>query len=118
MARQLKKIQRRVMNRRAAIEKKSASLSRVREPAGKDYFLIFMIAFTVIVLIVGHNTLDVMGIIMYCLMIAALATTYAKRHYPMTDNVYRWVERVSFVCVGSAIGLFCFQLYNEFVGKS
>ena len=111
MAKQTKKIGRRIAN---LAKKKAALEPRRRQPLsnGKDYFLLGMIAFTVLVLIYGWTSFDFSNRVMYILMLAALGITYARRHYPLSDQTDKYLERTGFVSIGMAVGLFCLQLYN------
>ncbi len=108
MAKQYKKLQNK-------IHPKTKEPSSPKEKVGKDYFLIVMISFTVIVLTLGWSHLDDMNKAMYVLLTTSLCLTYTRRHFNLTDTQRVYIDRASFASIGLAVALFLIIAYYQYI---
>jgi len=110
MAKQYKKLQQKISHRQ---EKKEAPKEK---PVGKDYVLIGIMLFTVIVLALGWQQFDNMNRAMYVLLVVSLGLTYARRHFELTETQQVIADRAGFVSIGFAVALFIVICYFQFFG--
>ena len=83
--------------------------------AGKDYLLIGITLFTVLITVAGWETLDALNRAMYILLTISFALTYARRHAEKrTEKQRKLIERAGFAAIGIAIVLFFIELYRKF----
>lgn len=108
MAKQYKKLQNK-------IHPKSKEMPAPKEKIGKDYFLLIMISFTVIILTLGWSHLDDLNKAMYVLLTTSLCLTYTRRHFDLTDTQRVYVDRASFASIGLAVALFLIVAYQQYV---
>lgn len=108
MARMLKKLQQKVV----PMEKKKAS-----PPPGKDYLLLILMAFSVMVIVAAWETLDSLTLAMYILLTLSLGLTYARRHaaHRLSEAQMMLVTRAGFVTIGMAGALFLIDIYRRFI---
>lgn len=106
MAKQYKKLQNKLHPR----EKKAAS----QKPPGKDYLLLAVIAFTVIVTVFGWASFDNWNRAMYAFLCVSLALTYFQRHATLSEERFLLVNRISLAAIGMAIAMFVITLYQRF----
>ena len=109
MARQLKKILRKVQPKTKTSEKEKPP-----EKVGKDYLLIVILSLTVIFMVLGWSNFTGYNRALYIALIISLGTTYARRHFNLTPTQDEWTERASFLAMISAIALFFVVLYQQF----
>ena len=109
MARQYKKILKKIHPK-----KKKWQVEKPKENYGKDYLLIFVIAITILFMFVGWANFTIANKILYICLTVALSTTYARRHYDMTEKQDYWVLRVSYVAMGMATAAFLVNVYQNF----
>lgn len=107
MAKQYRKLQEKIYKK---AEKKKAPEPKI----GKDYLLMAVTVFTVLVTAVGWMSLDNLSRVMYVLLSISLILTYAKRHAKLSDEVAPLVERVSLATMGLAVFCFFITLYYHF----
>ena len=107
MAKQYKKLQNK-------IHPKTKEAPAPKEKIGKDYFLLVMIGFTLIILALGWSHLDSMNKVMYVLLTISLSLTYARRHANLTDSQRIYVDRASFASIGLAAALFLLIAYQQY----
>lgn len=111
MARQSKKIAKRIQ------PKKKVEPENKKPPAktGKDYLLVIVLALTIVFLLVGwsHFTLANRGL--YLALLVSLSTTYARRHYNLTDLQDLWAQRAGVASMGIAIVLFAYVVYQQYM---
>jgi len=107
MAKQYKKLQNK-------IHPKAKPETVRKEKVGKDYFLLVMIGFTIIILGLGWGHLDSLNKAMYVLLTLSLSLTYARRHARLTDNQRIYVDRASFASIGLAAALFLLIAYQQY----
>ncbi|SFT61485.1 hypothetical protein SAMN02910356_01333 [Selenomonas sp. GACV-9] len=109
MAKQYKKLQNKVYPKKKAEDKP-------QEKIGKDYLLIFVIAFTAVVTLVGWEHFDSLNRWMYLLLTFSLSMTYIFRHGNISENAKIYVNRASLASMGLAIAMFLLSAYYTFVG--
>ena len=109
MARQSKKIAKKIQPK-----KKAEPENKKKEKVGKDYLLIFVLALTIVFLIVGWSNFTPWNRGLYIALLVSLSTTYARRHYKFTDTQDLWLERAGMVAMGCAIVLFAFVIYQQY----
>ena len=109
MARQSKKIAKKIQPK-----KKAEPENKKKEKVGKDYLLIFVLALTIVFLIVGWSNFTPWNRGLYIALLVSLSTTYARRHYNFTDTQDLWLERAGMVSMGCAIVLFIFVIYQQY----
>lgn len=85
-------------------------------PPGKDYLLLILMAFTVMVIIAAWENLDTLTRTMYVLLTLSLALTYTRRQAVerLSETQMMIVSRASFVTIGMAGALFLFDAYRRF----
>ncbi|EJO22704.1 hypothetical protein HMPREF1148_0202 [Selenomonas sp. FOBRC6] len=107
MAKMLKKLQQKI----TPPEKPKAA-----PPPGKDYLLLILMAFTVMVVIAAWENLDTLTLTMYMLLTLSLGLTYTRRHAVerLTETQMMIVTRASFVTIGMAGALFLIDAYRRF----
>ena len=107
MAKMLKKLQQKI----TPPEKPKAA-----PPLGKDYLLLILMAFTVMVVIAAWENLDTLTLTMYILLTLSLGLTYTRRHAVerLTETQMMIVTRASFVTIGMAGALFLIDAYRRF----
>ena len=107
MAKMLKKLQQKVT---------PAEKPKPVRPPGKDYMLLILMAFTVMVVLVAWDTLDSLTLTMYVLLTASLGLTYTRRQAVERLSEFQMmiVTRASFVTIGMAGALFLFDAYRRF----
>ena len=109
MARQSKKIAKKIQPK-----KKAEPENKKPEKVGKDYLLIFVLALTIVFLIVGWSNFTPWNRGLYIALLVSLSTTYARRHYNFTETQDLWLERAGMVSMGCAIVLFIFVVYQQY----
>lgn len=108
MAKQYKKMQKKIYP-------KAPTENKVEKPIGKDYLLMGIFSFTLIVTIVGWDNLDAVNRAMYLLLSLSLGLTYAVRHASVSDTVKKYLSAASTGSIGLAVALFLINLYYTFV---
>ncbi len=108
MAKQYKKLQKKVYPKVKEPRKKE------KENFGKDYLLLAVVAFTLVVTLFGWNQFDALNRAMYVLLTFSLAMTYIYRHAKISENARIYVNRASLCSMGLAIGMFCLSLWQTF----
>ena len=107
MAKMLKKLQQKMT---------PAEKPKPVRPPGKDYMLLILMAFTVMVVLAAWENLDALTLIMYILLTLSLGLTYARRHAGnrLSEMQMTIVTRASFVTIGMAGALFLIDAYRRF----
>ena len=107
MAKMLKKLQQKVT---------PAEKPKPARPPGKDYMLLILMAFTVMVVLAAWEELDSLTLTMYVLLTASLGLTYTRRQAAERLSEFQMmiVTRASFVTIGMAGALFLFDAYRRF----
>ena len=107
MAKMLKKLQQKM----APAEK-----PKPVRPPGKDYMLLILMAFTVMVVLAAWENLDALTLIMYILLTLSLGLTYIRRQAVERLSEFQMmiVTRASFVTIGMAGALFLIDAYRRF----
>ncbi|MBE8954281.1 MAG: hypothetical protein SR2Q5_01220 [Quinella sp. 2Q5] len=109
MARQTKKIAKRIQPKKVEPENKKPAKT------GKDYLLIIVLALTIVFMLVGWSYFTPANRGLYVALFVSLATTYARRHYNLTDEQDMWAQRAGVVSMGIAIVLFAFIVWQQYV---
>ena len=110
MARIQKKIKK---NIKSQMKSQEPAKPKEKEKVGKDYLLISVICFTVIITIAAWSTLTSLNKALYSLLIISLSLTYVRRHFNLTEQQEVWVDRGSIVSMGFALALFIVIMYNQ-----
>ena len=107
MAKMLKKLQQKMT---------PAEKPKPVRPPGKDYMLLILMAFTVMVVLAAWDTLDSLTLTMYILLTASLGLTYIRRQAVERLSEFQMmiVTRASFVTIGMAGALFLIDAYRRF----
>ena len=107
MAKMLKKLQQKVT---------PPKKPKPARPPGKDYMLLILMAFTVMVVLAAWEELDSLTLTMYILLTASLGLTYTRRQATERLSEFQMmiVTRASFVTIGMAGALFLFDAYRRF----
>ena len=107
MAKMLKKLQQKMT---------PAEKPKPVRPPGKDYMLLILMAFTVMVVLAAWDTLDSLTLIMYILLTLSLGLTYIRRQAVERLSEFQMmiVTRASFVTIGMAGALFLIDAYRRF----
>ena len=107
MAKMLKKLQQKIT---------PPDKPKAAPPPGKDYLLLILMAFTVMVVIAAWENLDTLTLTMYMLLTLSLGLTYTRRHAVerLTETQMMIVTRASFVTIGMAGALFLIDAYRRF----
>ena len=108
MAKQYKKLQNKVY------PKKKADDSKPQEKIGKDYLLLGIIAFMIVITLAGWEYLTSLNRWMYVLLTFSLSMTYVFRHAKISENAKIYVNRASRASMGLAIAMFLLELYNKY----
>ena len=108
MAKMLKKLQQKMT---------PAEKQKPVRPPGKDYMLLILMAFTVMVVLAAWEELDSLTLTMYVLLTASLGLTYIRRQAVERLSEFQMmiVTRASFVTIGMAGALFIFDAYRRFM---
>ena len=110
MARLSKKIAKRIKPKKSEPENKKPAKT------GKDYLLIVVLALTIVFLIVGWSHFTAANRGLYLALLVSLSTTYARRHYNLTDEQDIWAQRAGVASMGVAIVLFAYVVYQQYIG--
>ncbi|MCI7056059.1 hypothetical protein HF878_04560 [Selenomonas bovis] len=107
MSRQYRKLQEKLYQKPS--EKKPAE-----KKIGRDYVLMAVTVFTVLVTAAGWMQLDNVSRGMYSLLSVSLILTYARRHANLSEKAAVLVERGSLVTMVLAVLLFLATLFVHF----
>lgn len=110
MARQSKKIAKRIQPKKVEPENKKP----VKEKVGRDYLLIIVLALTIVFLVFGWANFTATNRALYLALLVSLGTTYARRHYNFNETQELWLERAGVVAMGCAIVLFAFVVWQQY----
>ena len=110
MARQSKKIAKRIQPK-----KKVEPENKTPAKTGRDYLLIIVLALTIVFLIVGWSHFTIANRGLYLALLVSLSTTYARRHYNLTDVQDLWAQRAGVASMGIAIVLFAYVVYQQYM---
>jgi len=109
MARQSKKIAKKIQPK-----KKAEPENKKPEKVGKDYLLIFVLALTIVFLIVGWENFTALNRGLYIALLVSLSTTYARRHYNFSEVQDMWIERAGYAAMFLAIVFFALVVYQQY----
>ena len=109
MARQSKKIAKKIQPK-----KKAEPENKKPEKVGKDYLLIFVLALTIVFLIVGWENFTALNRGLYIALLISLSSTYARRHYNFTEVQDMWIERAGYASMFLAIVFFALVVYQQY----
>ncbi len=107
MAKQYKKILKK-------IKPKVKTVSKKPEKSGKDYLLLSILSFTIIVMCIGWMHFSNTNRALYVTLIISLFTTYIRRHAKLSELQDIWAERIGYVAMGFAVVLFAFVIYEQY----
>ena len=110
MARIKKRIKKNIQSQSKAQE---AAKPKPKEKVGKDYLLVAVISFTIMVTIAAWSTLSDLNRGLYVMLIMSLSLTYVRRHFDLSEQMMKWVDRGSIMSMGFAIALFIVVMYNQ-----
>ena len=107
MSKQYKKLQQKLHPK----EKKTAPKEK---PVGKDYLLLAVIAFIIVMTAFGWDYMNNISRAMYILLGISMSCNYVQRHAKISEEKMVYVARVGLVTIGIAIALFLVSLYYQF----
>lgn len=108
MAKQYKKLKQK-------IHPKKKESSAPKEKPGKDYILLVMIFFTLVIMLIGWAQFSDMNRALYVFLTLSLTLTYARRHARMTDTQRIFVERAGWASIGIATAIFIILCYYQYI---
>ncbi len=111
MARQSKKIAKKIQPKKKA---ETENKQPPKEKVGKDYLLIFVLALTIVFLLVGWENFTALNRGLYVALLISLSTTYARRHYNFNEVQDMWIERAGYASMILAIIFFALVVYNQY----
>ena len=107
MAKQYKKLQQKIYP-------KEENEKKTQRKPGKDYLLLGVLIFTIVVTIGGRGSLDNWNRVMYVLLDFSLGLTYLSRHAKLSEVQKVFVDRASFISIGFAVAMFLVVLVKRF----
>lgn len=107
MSKQYKKLQQKLHPK----EKKAAPKEK---PVGKDYLLLAVIAFIIIMTAFGWEYMNNISRAMYILLGISMSCNYVQRHAKISEEKMVYVARIGLVTIGVAVALFLVSLYYQF----
>ncbi|MBQ7496492.1 MAG: hypothetical protein IJU00_01445 [Selenomonas sp.] len=107
MSKQYKKLQQKLHPK----EKKTAPKEK---PVGKDYLLLAVIAFIIVMTAFGWDYMNNISRAMYILLGISMSCNYVQRHAKISEEKMVYVARVGLVTIGIAVALFLVSLYYQF----
>lgn len=107
MSKQYKKLQQKLHPK----EKKTAPKEK---PVGKDYLLLAVIAFIIVMTAFGWEYMNNISRAMYILLGISMSCNYVQRHAKISEEKMVYVARVGLVTIGIAVALFLISLYYQF----
>ena len=117
MAKQTKKLRKNIKARAKAAAPPSSETKPQGKVVGKDYFLIGILFFTAVVLIIGWEQFSVVNRAMYILLGTSLGITYIRRHKEFTEQQGRIMDRIGYVAIGIAAGLFLLSIFQQYFAQ-
>ncbi len=109
MAKQYKKLQHKLYPKKQDDKKKE------KEKIGKDYLLLGVMIFTIVVTVLGWGSLTLWNRAMYVLLDISLVLTYARRHAKLSEAQQRICDRASLIGIGLAVAMFVVMLIEDFM---
>ena len=82
---------------------------------GKDYLLLIMIFFTVLIMLIAWDRFGFLNRALYIFLAVSLSITYANRHARMTEQTRYIVERAGWISMGIATILFLVLCYQQYI---
>ncbi len=107
MSKQYKKLQQKLHPK----EKKTAPKEK---PVGKDYVLLAVIGFILVVTLGGWEYMNNLSRSMYILLGISMTCNYLQRHAKWGESTMMIISRVGLVTIGFAVALFLVSLYYQF----
>ena len=107
MSKQYKKLQQKLHPK----EKKNAPKEK---PVGKDYVLLAVIAFILVVTLTGWEYMNNLSRAMYILLGISMTCNYLQRHAKWGEQAMVIISRVGLATIGVAVALFLVSLYYQF----
>ncbi len=108
MSKQYKKLQQKLHPK----EKKTAPKEK---PVGKDYVLIAVIGFIIVMTVFGWDYMNNISRAMYVLLGISMSCNYAQRHAKLSEEKMVYVARLGLITIGVAVVLFLVSLYYQFL---
>ena len=111
MARIQKKIKKNIQ-----AQNKSQEVSKPKEKkklVGKDYVLIAVISFTLMVTIAAWENLTALNRALYVMLLTSLSLTYVRRQFNLSDKMEQWIDKASIAAMGFALALFAVVMYYQ-----
>lgn len=94
MAKQTRKIKRKITPEEIKEE------NSLKPKEGKDRMLLILIAVTALIMALGYETMDGLGMGMYSSMMGAMICLYLSRHGSFDEKVLKILHYASFVFIG------------------
>lgn len=110
MSTQYKKIQNKIHPKEDGKEK-----TDLKPKATRDALLLVLIAVTLVILILGWNTMDSIGHAMYTVLFIGMGVVYLNRRLKLSDQMHQILIATSSTMLVAAIGLLCYNFYLQFI---
>ncbi|ORU00917.1 hypothetical protein D081_0365 [Anaerovibrio sp. JC8] len=110
MSTQYKKIQK----KNAPAADAGQAKSNMKPKASRDLLLLIMMAFSVLIMALGWEALDSIGVAMYTCLIIGMGVVYVNRHGNFTDKVHRILVGVSMGTLFASVGLLGLSVYMQY----
>ncbi|MCR5833775.1 MAG: hypothetical protein K6G55_03905 [Selenomonadaceae bacterium] len=110
MARQTKKIAKKIQPKKVEPEDKNKKPART----GRDYLLIVVLSLTLVFLIFGWENFTMANRGLYLALLGSLTATYIRRNYTLSEVHDLWVERAGYASMFIAIILFAYVVYQQY----
>lgn len=107
MSKQYKKLQQK-------LHPKETSNKKKEKPLGKDYVLLAVIGFILVVTAFGWEMMNNMSRAMYILLGISMTCTYLRRQARLSESQALFAERTGMITLGFALALFLVTLYYQF----
>lgn len=109
MAKQIRKIRKKIKPKENAIQPKK------KEKSWSDYILMAFLALTAVVMIIGWDEFTNMHRGLYLFLTITLGINFARRNYELTPEQDKLAERVSYVTMAIATALFALNIYFQYM---
>lgn len=107
MARQTRKIKKKLA---PAVEEKNESNS-LKPKEGRDRLLLVLMAVTALIMILGYNSMDSIGMGLYSTMMGAMICLYFSRHGNLGEQLQKNLRYASFAFIAAVILLMIANFY-------
>lgn len=107
MARQTRKIKKKL----APVPEEKNESSSLKPKEGRDRLLLVLMAVTALIMVLGYDTMDSIGMGLYSAMMGAMICLYFSRHGNLGEKVQSNLRYVSFAFIAVVIILMIANFY-------